>query len=62
MLGLLAAATLAWYLVYTEMLVRQLRRETAVQGRIYGRILRGLADPRDGAAEAALFDLPPELK
>nr|MDQ3310115.1 hypothetical protein [Gemmatimonadota bacterium] len=56
-LGLLAVATLAWYLLYTELLVRQLRHETAVQTRIYARILGALNDPRDGVAEGALLDL-----
>ena len=57
LLGLLAAATLAWYLLYTELLVRQLRRETVVHTRMYTRILGALTDPRDGAAEDALLDL-----
>jgi signal transduction histidine kinase len=56
-LGVLAVATLAWYLLYTELLVRQLRHETAVQTRIYARILGALNDPRDGVAEGALLDL-----
>lgn len=56
-LGLLAAAVLGWYLFYTELLVREMRRDALVHSRIYIQILRGLNDPAEGAAERALLGL-----
>ncbi|HEX2093933.1 MAG TPA: ATP-binding protein [Longimicrobiaceae bacterium] len=61
-LGLLAAATLGWYLVYTELLVREMRRDAVVHSRIYIRILRGLNDPADDAAEQTLLKLSGEVQ
>ena len=61
-LGLLAAATLGWYLVYTELLVREMRRDAVVHSRIYIRILSGLNDPADDAAERTLLQLSDELQ
>ncbi|MBV9772946.1 MAG: hypothetical protein JO040_03310, partial [Gemmatimonadetes bacterium] len=61
-LGLLAAATLGWYLVYTELLVREMRRDAVVHSRIYIRILRGLNDPADDAAEQTLLKLSEEVQ
>lgn len=56
-LALLAAVVLGWYLLYTELLMREMRRDALVHSRIYFQILRGLNDPRDGAAEQTLLDL-----
>jgi signal transduction histidine kinase len=56
-LGLLAAAVLGWYLLYTELLVREMRRDALMHSRIYIQILRGLNDPTEGAAERALLGL-----
>ncbi|CAN5693356.1 hypothetical protein BH23GEM3_BH23GEM3_02210 [soil metagenome] len=61
-LGLLAAATLGWYLLYTELLVREMRRDAAIHSRIFIRVLSGLADPVEGAAEDALLDLSSEVQ
>ncbi|MDQ3555572.1 MAG: HAMP domain-containing histidine kinase [Gemmatimonadota bacterium] len=61
-LGLLAAATLAWYLVYTQLLLREMRRENAVHSRIIVTIFRGLGDPREDAAEDALLQLSEEVQ
>ncbi len=49
-LGLLAAATLGWYLIYAELLVREVRRDAVAHSRIYVHVLRGLFDPQEGAA------------
>ena len=49
-LGLLAAVVLGWYLLYTELLMREMRRDALVHSRIYIQILRGLNDPSEGAA------------
>ncbi|HET7322442.1 MAG TPA: HAMP domain-containing sensor histidine kinase, partial [Longimicrobiaceae bacterium] len=56
-LGLLAALILGWYLLYTELLMREMRRDTVVHSRIYIQILRGLNDPHEGAAEQTLLSL-----
>jgi signal transduction histidine kinase len=61
-LALLAAATLGWYLVYTELLVREMRRDAVVHSRIYIRILRGLNDPADDAAIQTLLQLSGEVQ
>jgi signal transduction histidine kinase len=61
-LGLLAAALLAGYLLYTEFLVREMRRDAQVHSRIYLHVLQGLADPREGAAEQTLFELAEEVQ
>ena len=47
-LGLLAAVVLGWYLLYTELLMREMRRDALVHSRIYIQILRGLNDPSAG--------------
>jgi signal transduction histidine kinase len=56
-LAVLAAVVLGWYLVYTELLMREMRRDALVHSRIYFQILRGLNDPREGAAEETLLAL-----
>lgn len=61
-LGLLAAATLGWYLVYTQLLVREMRRDAVVHSRIYVTLLRGLQDPSEGAAERTLLELSAEVQ
>ncbi|HEU0299705.1 MAG TPA: HAMP domain-containing sensor histidine kinase [Longimicrobium sp.] len=44
-LALLAAAILAWYLVYSQLLVREMRKDAQVHSRIVVRVLAGLNDP-----------------
>lgn len=61
-LGLLAAVVLGWYLLYTELLMREMRRDALVHSRIYIQILRGLNDPREGAAEQTLFNLSDDVQ
>lgn len=61
-LALLAAATLGWYLVYTELLVREVRRDAVIHSRIFVEVLRGLYDPSEGAAEEALLQLVEEVQ
>ncbi len=61
-LALLAAVTLGWYLVYTELLVREMRRDAVVHSRIYIRILRGLNDPADDAALQTLLKVSGEMQ
>ncbi|HET8654239.1 MAG TPA: ATP-binding protein [Longimicrobiaceae bacterium] len=61
-LGLLAALILGWFLVYTEVLMRELRRDVLVHSRIYVQILRGLNDPHEGTAEQTLLTLSGDVK
>jgi signal transduction histidine kinase len=61
-LALLAAAALGWHLLYTELLIREVRRDAAVHSQIYVQILRGLQDPDEETAVQTLFDLSEELQ
>jgi len=61
-LAILAAATLGWYLLYTELLVREMRRDAVIHSRIFVEVLRGLYDPAEGAAEEALLRLVEEVQ
>jgi signal transduction histidine kinase len=61
-LALLAAAILGGYLVYTELLVRDMRRDAAIHSRIVVQVLRGLWDPTEGAAEEALLMLSEDVQ
>lgn len=61
-LGLLAAATLAWYLLYSQLLIRQMRRESEVHSRIVVRILSGLNDPSESAPTRTLIELSTEVQ
>lgn len=61
-LALLAAVTLGWYLVYTQILLREMRRDNVIHSRILVSIFSGLADPREQAATAALFNLSQEVQ
>src|SRR5680860_1465222 len=61
-LGLLAAAVLGWYLLYTELLVREMQRDAVVQSRIYVQVLRGLTDRRDDAAELTLLNISEDIQ
>jgi signal transduction histidine kinase len=61
-LGLLAAAVLAWYLLYTEILMRELRRDALVHYQLYSQIFSALADPSEGAAFDALLALSDDIQ
>jgi signal transduction histidine kinase len=60
--GLLAALILGWYLLYTELVIRQMRRDAVAHSRIYATVMRGLNDPRDDAAEQTLLDLSAQIQ
>jgi signal transduction histidine kinase len=62
LLAILAAAILGWYLLYSQFLVREMRRDAEVHSRIVIRILQGLTDPAEDAPLAALFDLSSEVQ
>ena len=57
LLGLMAAAILASYVIYNQLLVREMRRESAVHTRIIAEVLSGLNDPREDAPLQTLWDL-----
>jgi len=61
-LGLLAAATLAWYLLYSQFLVREMRHESVVHSRIVVRILTALNDPSEAAPMRTLLELSTEVQ
>jgi signal transduction histidine kinase len=54
---LLAILIFGSYLLYTEQMVREIRRETATQTRIYGLVQRGLLSSENDGAVKALLDL-----
>jgi signal transduction histidine kinase len=53
-LALLAAAILAWYLIYSQFLVREMRRDARVHSRIVVGVLKGLTDPNANEIEILL--------
>jgi hypothetical protein len=61
-LALLAAVVLGWYLLYTQLLMREMRRDALAHSGIYFQILRGLNDPREGAANQTLLVLIDQVK
>lgn len=52
---------LAWYVVYTQRVVRDLRREASRSGQMYARVYRALGDPNEDA-NAALLDLSRHIR
>lgn len=61
-LGLLAAVVLGWYLLYSQLLMREMQRDALVHYQIYSRIFRALADPTEGAANEALLELSEDIQ
>ncbi len=61
-LAVLAAGVLGWYLLYTQLVMREIRRDVQVHTGIYFEILRGLNDPREGAANQTLLSLVDQVK
>jgi len=61
-LGVLAL--LAWYVAYTQDVVRQLRTEAATQARIYSRVYRALLDTSEVGTDksALLFELAGQVR
>jgi signal transduction histidine kinase len=50
-------ALLVWYVIYTRVVVRELRQEASRVGLMYARVYNGLSDPNPDAATSALLDL-----
>jgi signal transduction histidine kinase len=57
LVGLVLAVLLASYVVYTQRVVRELRREALRSSRMYARVFRAQSDTNEGAGTQALFDL-----
>ncbi|MEO5590550.1 MAG: hypothetical protein ABIS03_13255, partial [Gemmatimonadaceae bacterium] len=56
------AALLIWYVIYTQGVVRELRREASRVGLMYARVYDGLNDPSPDAAATALYDLSRHIR
>jgi len=56
------AALLVWYVIYTQGVVRELRREASRVGQMYARVYDGLNDPSTDAANTALLDLSRHIR
>ena len=56
-LGALVALLLGAYVLYSQRVVRELRRDAARYSRMYARVFRALADPREEAGNEALLEL-----
>lgn len=57
LVGLVLAILLASYVVYTQRVVAELRREALRSSRTYARVFRAQSDTSEGAGTQALFDL-----
>jgi signal transduction histidine kinase len=57
LVGLVLAILLASYVVYTQRVVQELRREALRSSRMYARVFRAQSDTSEGAGTEALFDL-----
>ena len=62
LLGLTAAAILASYVLYNQLLVREMRREATVHTRMVTAILSGLNDPSEDAPLQTLWRLSATMK
>ena len=56
------SALLIWYVIYTQGVVRELRREASRVGLMYARVYDGLNDPSAEAANTALLDLSRHIR
>lgn len=56
-LGGLLALLLGSYVLYSRRVVLELRRDAGRYGKMYARVFRALADPREESGNAALLDL-----
>jgi hypothetical protein len=58
----LAVVVLGWYLVYTQLLMREMRRVAQIHSSINFQVLRAMNDPDEGAAVEALFALSEQVR
>ena len=61
-LGLGVALLLGSYVVYTQSVVRELRRDAQRTAQMYAKVLGALNDPSEEASSAALFDLAQQIR
>lgn len=61
-LGLLAAVVLGWYLLYSQLLLREMQQDALLHYQIYSRIFQALDDPTEGAAIEALLELSRDIQ
>jgi signal transduction histidine kinase len=61
-LALLFGAVLAWYLIYTQHLVRAVNEDAAALSRMWARVFQGLNDPTQGDETVVLFDMLTEIE
>src|SRR3954469_2120013 len=57
LVGLLLAILLASYVVYTQRVVRELRREALRSSQMYARVFRAQSDTSEAAGTQALLDV-----
>jgi signal transduction histidine kinase len=62
LLGLGFAVLLGWYVVSTQRVLAELRREAARSGQMYARIFKALSDTSELASADALFDLARHIR
>jgi len=62
LLGLGFAVLLGWYIVSTQRVLAELRREAARSGQMYARIFKALSDTSERASADALFDLARHIR
>lgn len=56
-LAILTVIVLGWYLVYTNLLAREMRDDAALHSELYFKIYQGLADPTESNAVSTLLEL-----
>lgn len=57
LIGIALVALLGWYLITMRRVAEELRRETAISGRMFARVYAALGDTTEGAHTTALLDL-----
>ena len=62
LLGILLALLLGSYVLYSQRVVTELRRDASLSSRMHARILSALADPDPDAANAALLELANSIR
>jgi signal transduction histidine kinase len=61
-LASLFGVVLAWYLIYTQQLVKAVNTDAAALSRIYARVFQGLSDPSQESGVVVLFDMLTEIE
>lgn len=61
-LGLLAAVVLGWYLLYSQLIMREMQRDALLHYQLYSRIFEALNDPTESASLDALLDLSEDIQ